>query len=122
MSTPEPDEVKVFFNPSCSKCRTVKGILEERGLQPDYIRYLEQTPGPYDLERVLEQLGFDDPREMMRVDEPVYRELGLDSASRDELFRAMVEHPVLIQRPIVIKGDKAVIGRPPERALELFGN
>ena len=112
--------LEVFFNPSCSKCRTVRGMLEERGLDADYIRYLEQVPTRAELERVMKMLGIDDPRGMMRTAEPVYRELDLASADRDRLLDAMLEHPILIQRPIVIKGDKAVIGRPPERALELF--
>ena len=114
-------EVRVFFNPSCSKCRTVRSILEERGLDADYVRYLEQTPTREELERVLELLGTEDPREMMRTGEDVYRNLGLATANRDELLDAMVEHPILIERPIVIHGGRAVIGRPPERALDLFG-
>jgi arsenate reductase len=65
-------------------------------------------------------LGIDDPREMMRVSEPQYRELGLSTAAPDALLDAMVAHPILIQRPIIIRGDRAVIGRPPDRALELF--
>lgn len=113
-------DVQVFFNPRCSKCRTLRSILEERGLDADYLRYLEQTPARSDLERVLSLLGTDDPRKMMRTGEPIYRELGLASADSDALLDAMVEHPILIQRPIVIRGDRAVIGRPPERALELF--
>jgi len=66
-------------------------------------------------------LGIDDPRQMMRTGEAVYKELGLASADRDALLDAMAAHPVLIERPIVIRGDRAVIGRPPERALELLG-
>lgn len=115
----QPD-VQVFFNPRCSKCRTLRSILDERGLEADYVRYLEHTPSRERLEDVLGLLGADDPRAMMRTGEPVYRELGLAGASRDRLFDAMIEHPILIQRPIVIHGDRAVIGRPPERALELF--
>lgn len=116
--TAEP--VQVFFNPSCSKCRSVRGILEERGLEVDYIRYLEHSPTRTELERVLEMLGTDDPRRMMRTKEPVYRELDLASADRDTLLDAMAEHPILIERPIIIRDGRAVIGRPPERALELF--
>lgn len=95
-------------------------MLEERGLDAEYIHYLEQAPTRTDLERVLKMLGTDDPRKMMRTNEPIYRELDLASADDDRLLDAMVEHPILIQRPIVIRGDRAVIGRPPERALELF--
>ena len=115
-------EVQVFFNPNCSKCRTVRGILEERGLEADYVRYLESSPSRADLERVLSLLGTDDPGEMMRTSDELFRNLGLATADREELLEAMVENPILIERPIVIRGDRAVIGRPPERALELFAD
>jgi arsenate reductase len=113
-------DTQIFFNPRCSKCRTVRAILEERGLEADYINYLDRTPSREQLEQVLELLGTDDPRKIMRRGEPVYKELGLALASRDELLDAMATHPILIERPIIIRGDRAVIGRPPERALELF--
>lgn len=78
-------------------------------------------PPSTELERGLGLLGTDDPRQMMRTEEPVYRELNLGTAaSRDELLDAMSDHPILIQRPIIIRGDRAVIGRPPERVLELL--
>lgn len=111
---------QVFFNPGCSKCRTVRAILEERGHEADYVRYLEHSPTRQELERVLALLGTDDPRAMMRTGEPVYKELQLAAADRDALLDAMATHPILIERPIVIRGDRAVIGRPPERALEMF--
>lgn len=114
--------VEVFFNPNCSKCRSVRGILEDRGIDADYVRYLEHTPTREQLEEVLEMLGAEDPRAMMRVNEPIYRELDLDRVDRDQLFDAMVAHPILIQRPIVIRDGRAVIARPPERALELLGD
>lgn len=113
-------DIQVFFNPACTNCRTVRGILEERGLEADYVRYLEDAPTRADLERVLEQLGTDDPNDIIRTKEDKYRELNLASASREELLDAMAAHPILIQRPIVIRGDRAVVGRPPERALELL--
>jgi len=110
----------VYFNPSCSKCRTTQGILAERGVEADYVRYLETAPPRQELERVLGLLGLDDPRDMMRTGEHVYAELRLAGAGRDELLDAMVAHPILIERPIVIVGDRAVIARPPERVLELL--
>jgi len=113
-------EVSVYFNPACSNCRTVQGLLGERGVDADYVRYLEQAPTRDELERVLGLLGTDDPREMIRTKEPEYAELGLESAGRDELLDAMAAHPRLIQRPIVIRGDRAVIARPPERVAELL--
>jgi arsenate reductase len=114
------DEVTVLFNPSCSKCRGARDILEERGVEATYVRYLEDAPSRAELERVMGLLGSDDPRAMMRTGEPVYRELGLAHADRDALLDAMVAHPILIERPIVIRGDRAVIARPPERLLELL--
>lgn len=114
------DGVSVYFNPDCSKCQAARGILEDRGVDAEYVRYLEESPSRDELERVMGLLGVDDPRAMMRTGEPVYAELGLDGADRDTLLDAMAAHPVLIERPIVIRGDRAVIGRPPERLLGLL--
>jgi arsenate reductase len=110
----------VFFNPDCSNCRTAQAILQERGVEADYIRYLDDAPSRADLESVLVKLGTDDPRDIIRAKEPVYAELGLDSADRDQLLDAMAAHPILIERPIVIHGDRAVVARPPTRLLELL--
>ena len=116
------DDVTVWFNPSCSKCRGARDLLDERGVSCEIVRYLDDTPPRAEIERVLAMLGSDDPRVMMRTGEPVYKELGLASADRDALLDAMVANPILIERPIVIRGDRAVIGRPPERLLELLGD
>ena len=119
--TDETDEVcTVWFNPSCSKCRGTRDLLAERGVDADYVRYLDDTPSRAEIERVMGLLGIDDPRAMMRTGEEVYTALGLAAADRDRLLDAMVEHPILIERPIVIRGSRAVIGRPPERVLELL--
>ena len=118
------DEISVYFNPSCSKCRGAQDLLTDRGVDANYVRYLDDVPARDELERVMGLLGIDDPRDMMRTGEPVYRELALGEAtvSRDELLDAMTAHPILIERPIVIAGDRAVIARPPERLLELLGD
>ena len=113
-------EATVWFNPSCSKCRTAEGILAERSVDTELVRYLDQAPTREQIEQVMGMLGIDDPRDMMRESEPVYAEEGLVEASPEERIDAMVRHPVLIQRPIVIIGDRAVIARPPERLLELL--
>lgn len=115
-------DTTVYFNPRCSKCRTTQGILAERGIEADYVRYLEQAPTRAELERVMQLLGIDDPRQMMRTGEDAYAELGLAAADHDRLLDAMTEHPILIERPIVIRGDRAVIARPPERVLDLLGD
>jgi arsenate reductase len=113
-------DLEVWFNPNCSKCRTVQGILSERGIEADYVRYLEQVPSRAEIEAVLTRLGTDDPRSILRTGEAVYKELGLAGAERDALLDAMVANPILIERPIVIRGDRAVIGRPPENVLDLL--
>ncbi len=110
----------VYFNPNCSKCRTVQGLLEERGVDANLVRYLDHAPTKAELEQVMDLLGIEDPRQMMRLSEPVYAELELADATPDQLLEAMTEHPILIERPIVILGDKAVIARPPERVLEFL--
>jgi len=113
-------DVSVWFNPACSNCRTTQGILAERGVEAELFEYLQQRPSRADIERVMGLLGTDDPRDIIRSKEPVYRELGLADATRDQLLDAMAEHSVLIERPIVIRGDRAVVARPPERVLELL--
>ena len=114
------EEVCVWFNPGCSKCRTARELLEERDVAAEYFHYLDSEPGRADIERVMELARIDDPREMMRTSEALYQELSLAEAHRDDLIEAMVHHPILIERPIVIRGERAVIARPPERLLELF--
>lgn len=112
----------VWFNAACSKCRGTRDLLAERGVDASYVHYLEDTPPRAEIERIMGLLGIDDPRGMMRTGEPVYSDLGLDAADRDRLIDAMVEHPILIERPIVIVGGRAVIARPPERLFELIGS
>lgn len=112
--------VRVWHNTRCAKSRGACALLAEHGVMPEVVRYLETPPTRAEIERVAALLGIDDPREMMRTNEALYRELGLAGADRDALLEAMAEHPILIERPIVIRGDSAVIGRPPERVLELL--
>ena len=113
-------DVTVWFNARCSKCRTTQGILEERGVDADYVKYLEQAPSRAELERVLTMLGTDDPTAIARRGEDRWKELGLGGASRDEILDAMAANPILIERPIVIRGDRAVVARPPEKVLDLL--
>ncbi len=113
--------VKIFHNPRCSKSRKTMQLIESNGINPEVVEYLKQPPSFRELSALLDQLGLE-PRELMRTHETPYKEKGLDDAqlSRDELITAMVEHPILIERPIVIHNGKAVIGRPPEKVLELL--
>jgi arsenate reductase (glutaredoxin) len=115
------DACTVYFNPRCSKCRGTMALLGERGVEPEVVEYLADAPDRAELERLMGLLGVDDPRAMMRTGEPVYAELGLADAGPDELLDAMAANPILLERPIVVVGDRAVIARPPERALELLG-
>lgn len=111
----------VWHNPRCSKSRGAVALLTERGIEPTLVRYLDDGPDRAALEEVLRKLGTDDPRAITRTGEARYRELGLASADRDALLDALVAEPALIERPIVVLGDRAVVARPPERVLDLLG-
>jgi arsenate reductase len=115
-------ETQVYFNPQCSKCRTAQSILAEHDIDATFVRYLDTPPTRDELERLMQLLRIDDPRLMMRTGEAAYAESGLGdpSVTRDELLDAIVKHPILLERPIVVRGDRAVIARPPERLLELL--
>ena len=113
-------ELSMYYNARCSKCRTAQGLLTERGIHARIVEYLVEPPTLDDLRLLMSQLGFTDPRRMMRTGETVYRELNLADASPDALLEAIVAHPILLERPIVVSGDLAVIARPPELLLELL--
>lgn len=115
-----PMTIKVYFNPACSKCRQVRALLEARGVDAIYREYLTAPPSRAELESLLSRLGTGDPRTMMRTGDPLYRELARDRAPRHELLDLLVEHPQLLERPIIVVGDRAVVGRPPEKVLELL--
>lgn len=110
-----------YHNPRCSKSRAALQLLRERGIEPILVEYLKTPPSRAELEAILTKLGLE-PRELMRKQEKPYRELSLDNPalSREALISAMLEHPILIERPIVVAGDRAVIGRPPENVLKLL--
>jgi len=114
--------VSIYHNPRCSKSRETLALLQERGIKPDVVLYLETPPDVPTLKRLLKQLGMHSARELMRRKEDLYHELALaDSAlSEAQLLQAMVDHPKLIERPIVIKGEQARMGRPPEAVLEII--
>lgn len=111
----------LYHNPRCSKSRAALALLEERGVDFEVVRYLEKPPDEAVLRELLDKLGMT-PLELMRRGEARYRELGLKGAdiSDGDRIRAMTENPILIERPIFITGGKAVVGRPPERVLELL--
>ncbi len=113
--------VKIYHNPRCSKSRQTLQLLKDNNIDPEVVEYLKTPPTREELERILDMLGLE-PRELMRRKEKEYKELGLadPGLSRDQLIDAMIEHPRLIERPIVIKEGKATIGRPPEKVLEIL--
>lgn len=111
---------QIYFNPSCSKCRSAQAILDEHHIEADVVRYLDVPPTRADLEQLMALLGLDDPRLMMRTGETVYAELSLAEKGPAELIDAIVAHPILLERPIFVHDGKAVIGRPPERVLDLL--
>ena len=113
-------DVTVWYNPRCSKCRGAEELLAAHGVPARKVFYLDSPPGRDEITRVLGLLGSDDPRTLMRTAEPRYRELGLAGATADELVEAMTRYPELIQRPVVIWADRAVIARPPELLLPLL--
>jgi arsenate reductase len=113
-------DVVVWYNPRCSKCRGAEQLLAAYGVPAQRVFYLDNPPARSEVTRVLALLGTDDPRALMRTGESRYRELGLASASAEELIEAMTRYPELIQRPVVIWADRAVIARPPELLLPLL--
>lgn len=116
-------KVRIYHNPRCSKSRETLQLLKEKGIEPEVVLYLDTPPTEAELRRILGMLGLS-ARELMRKKEQPYMDLGLDrdSLTEKELIRAMVENPVLIERPIVIKGGKAALGRPPEKVLGVVMN
>lgn len=115
------DELVVLHNPRCSKSRAAKQLLEERGAAFRERRYLDDPLSRDELEELARRLG-QPPREWVRAKEPAFVEAGLDAASDDSaLLDALARYPVLMERPIVIRGDRAVVGRPPEKILDLLG-
>jgi len=121
MNAPRLAPTRLYHNPRCSKSRGALELLHERGLQPAIVAYLDTPPDAAQLRELIKLLGLS-ARELLRTGEDEYRELGLDDTSLDDeaLITAMAEHPRLIERPIFVHGGRAVIGRPPERVLELL--
>ena len=113
-------EVTMYHNPRCSKSRQTLALLAEQGVEPDIVEYLQTPPDAKTLDELLQKLGLE-PRELMRTKEEEYATLGLaEITDRTQLIQAMVEHPILIERPIVVKGSQARIGRPPEQVLDIL--
>ena len=111
----------IYHNPACSKSRETLQILESNNVNAEIIEYLEQPPTAAELAGIIAKLGIS-ARELLRTTEPVYKDADLDddSLSDAEIIEAICEYPALLQRPIVVAGDRAIIGRPPVKVLDII--
>jgi len=114
-------EIQIYHNPRCSKSRQTLALLQQQGIEPSVIEYLKDVPSAADIESLLSKLGIT-ARELLRTKEDAYKEHNLSDASLSDadIIRAMVASPKLIERPIVVNGNQARIGRPPEQVLEII--
>ena len=113
--------VTIYHNPRCSKSRQTLGLLQERIVDINIIEYLKTPPDISQLKQILKKLGYE-PRQLMRKSEQIYKDLDLGNENKtaEDLIKAMAQNPILIERPIVLSGEKAVIGRPPESVLNIL--
>ena len=114
-------DVTIYHNPRCSKSRETLSLLKEKGVEPTVVEYLNQPLDAAGLKEVLGKLGIA-PRALLRTKESEYKEAGLDDMTKsdDDVIAAMVQYPRLMERPLVVKGDKAALGRPPVQVLEIL--
>ena len=110
--------VTIYHNPRCSKSRQTLSLLQEKSININVIEYLKTPPDISQLKQILKQLGYE-PRQLMRKSEQIYKDLDLGNENKtaEDLVHAMAQNPILIERPIVLSGGKAAIGRPPESVL-----
>ena len=120
ITEPLMSDFTIYHNPRCSKSRTTLALLEDKGIEPEVVLYLETEPDAAEIRGLLDKLGIS-AAQLVRRGEDAYKELGLGKdSSEDELVAAMAQRPKLIERPIVVHGDRAVLGRPPENVLDLI--
>jgi arsenate reductase len=114
-------DVTIYHNPHCSKSRQTLALLRSRGIEPRVVEYLKTPPCAAELDAILERLGMQ-PRELLRTQEAAYAQAGLSDPglTRAQLVAAMVANPSLIERPIVVNGERAAVGRPPENVLAIL--
>jgi arsenate reductase len=120
----DPTDVTVFYNGACSKCRGTVGLLHERGVDHSLVEYLVAPPDRAALEELVRKL-VDPVASLIRTDDAAFTELGLDPAdyvTADAVIGLLLEHPEVMQRPVVVRGDRAIIARPPERVDELLSD
>ena len=116
------DRITIFHNPRCSKSREAVGIIDTQGAARTVVEYLKDPPGSTVLEAITKQLDVP-PIQLVRTDDAAFRALGIDPASLTTpaaIVDLLVDHPEVMQRPLVVRGDRAIIARPPERVLELL--
>lgn len=115
-------QYKIYHNPRCSKSRQTLSLLEQAGIKAEIVLYLDNTPNVSELEDLVSKLGIS-TRDLLRKGEEEYKACGLSNPdlSEQDLLKAMCQHPRLIERPIVVADDRAVLGRPPENVLNLIG-
>ncbi len=114
------DPVRIYHNPRCSKSRSACAIVAERGIQAEIVEYLKSPPSREELVTLIAKLGLP-PGDIVRTNEIIFKnEYHGREMSDDDWIDAMIAHPILIERPIVVVGDRAVVARPPERVLELL--
>lgn len=113
--------ITIFHNSRCSKSRQTLALIEEKGIQPEVVEYLKTPLSVAELQSVVQKLGVN-VRDIIRTKEAQYKETGLDNQALNdaEIFQILADTPKLIERPIVVKGEQAVIGRPPENVLALL--
>lgn len=114
-------DVTIYHNPRCSKSRETLALLQEHGVVPEVVLYLDTPPDKATLKKLLKMLGMTSARELMRHKEALYKELNLadPTLSEEDLLAALIANPKLIERPVVVHNGKARIGRPPEHVLEI---
>jgi len=117
-----PKKVTIWHNPRCSKSREAMGILEENACETEVVKYLETKPNEQEIKNILNMLGLG-ARELMRTKEDIYKELNLkDEQDEEKLIQAMAEHQKLIERPIIVKNGRAIIGRPTSAIAEFLNS
>ncbi len=114
-------KVKIYHNPRCSKSRATLELLRERGVEPEIVEYLQTPPSAQELDSLLRMLSLE-PRDLARKNEPAYKQASIDDPqlSRLEVIDRMVANPVVIERPVVVSGGRAAIGRPPGNVLAIL--
>ncbi|HTN42503.1 MAG TPA: arsenate reductase (glutaredoxin) [Nitrospiria bacterium] len=114
-------DVTIYHNPRCGTSRKTLDLIRKKGIEPKVVEYLKTPPTEKELDAILKLLGMD-PRELLRTKEEVYKRLKLENPklSRAALIAAMVRHPILIQRPIVLSKGRAALGRPPENVEQIL--